>query len=134
VRETRRIDSPFSAAGSGVASLLALPMSALNPLNPLPNAAALAIPDFGESLRGGKLIHRGMANLAAVLGEGQYWRRWKRGRRGFDGITEFSELTEFFYGGSMPDVSAVLTHFNSAHRHPELVEGSLKSVIRTTDQ
>jgi len=60
-RETCRIVSPFSAAGSGAASLLALPMSALSPL---PNAAAFAIPDFVASLRGGKLIRRGISQVA----------------------------------------------------------------------
>jgi hypothetical protein len=43
----------------------------MSALSPLPNAAALAIPDFGESLRGGKLIHRGMENLAAVQAGGE---------------------------------------------------------------
>src|SRR5476649_1474763 len=86
VRETWRIVSPFSVTGSGVASL-ALPMSALSPL---PNAAAFAIPDFVASLRGGKLIRRGISHLPAVPPAGQH--------RGFDGITELTELTEFQRG------------------------------------
>jgi hypothetical protein len=57
----------------------------MSALSPFPNAA-FAIPDFDTSLRGGKLIHRGISHPPAVPPAGQ--------SRGFDGITEFSELTE----------------------------------------
>jgi hypothetical protein len=70
VRETCRMVSPFSVSGCGAASF-AGPMSALSPL---PNAAAFAIPDFVASLRGGKLIRRGISYLPAVPPAGQYRR------------------------------------------------------------
>jgi hypothetical protein len=58
LRATCRMDSPFSSDGSGVARLiLDVP---INALSPLPRAADFAIPDFGKSARGGKLIRRGM--------------------------------------------------------------------------
>jgi hypothetical protein len=47
----------------------------MSALSPLPNAAAFAIPDFGGSLRGGKLIHRGMAHLPAISRDGQSQRK-----------------------------------------------------------
>jgi hypothetical protein len=43
----------------------------MSALSPLPNAAAFAIPDFVASLRGGKLIRRGISHLPAVLADGQ---------------------------------------------------------------
>jgi hypothetical protein len=47
----------------------------MSALSPLPNAAAFAIPDFGGSLRGGKLIHRGISHLPAVGADEQSLRK-----------------------------------------------------------
>jgi len=65
----------------------------MSALSPLPNAAAFAIPDFDECLRGGKLIHRGMAHLPAVPPAGQ---SPSEGNRASEFLTELTELTEFF--------------------------------------
>jgi hypothetical protein len=40
-------------------------------LSPLPNAAAFAIPDFVTSFGGGKLIRRGISQLAVNPSAGQ---------------------------------------------------------------
>jgi hypothetical protein len=45
----------------------------MSALSPFPNAA-FAIPDFDTSLRGGKLIHRGISHPPAVPSAGQYLR------------------------------------------------------------
>jgi hypothetical protein len=50
----------------------------MSALSPFPNAATFAIPDFVSSLRGGKLIRRGMANRAVVLLLGQSLREHLR--------------------------------------------------------
>jgi hypothetical protein len=44
----------------------------MSALSPFPKAA-FAIPDFGGSLRGGKLIHRDISHLPAVQADGQSW-------------------------------------------------------------
>jgi hypothetical protein len=43
----------------------------MSALSPFPKAAAFAIPDFVASLRGGKLIRRGISHLPAVQADGQ---------------------------------------------------------------
>ncbi len=60
-RATWRMVSPASEEGSGAASFLGPP---INALSPLPKAAGFAIPDFVKSLRGGKLIRRGIGHRA----------------------------------------------------------------------
>jgi hypothetical protein len=72
----------------------------MSALSPLPNAAAFAIPDFVASLRGGKLIRRGISHLPQFRPMGNPDER--RERWVFDGITEFSELTELGLEGQLP--------------------------------
>jgi hypothetical protein len=87
LRETWRITSPFSAEGSGSASCFGLPISALSPL---PRAAVFAIPDFGKSARGGKLIRCGVRcwealrnyQISKLTEWGRSHRELKRDRRG----------------------------------------------------
>jgi hypothetical protein len=64
-------------------------------LRPLPNAAAFAIPDFVASLRGGKLIRRGMLHIPAILCGGQYWRKHLRNYQIF-------QINGIFWEGQIP--------------------------------
>jgi hypothetical protein len=47
----------------------------MSALSPFPNAAAFAIPDFVASLRGGKLIRRGISHLGAISPDQQSRRK-----------------------------------------------------------
>ena len=77
--ELKRLRQALSEAPSQPVAPVAYAAPPMSALSPFPKAA-FAIPDFDTSLRGGKLIHRGMAHLSADYAARQSRREANRGR------------------------------------------------------